>query len=212
MGKVSDRSTRPTTLVGPRRREERERIDPRGPERRGLVRLEHRRAELTRLVRPTYHRPPPFSIAGDVVHRFRAMAIVSPAGNIYYGDEEERFDELSQRYERVKADQRDSERRRRQHRRSDTQMVVDATERNSKYRQMWRERERRRKQGDASSPSAPRPETHSTTQTRQRRRRHRGRESRKRNNAKRNQRRARARQRKLAQLLDISMETELEFD
>jgi hypothetical protein len=210
MGKANSETTRPATLVGTRRPETRERFNPRGTLGRGTDRPGHHRARLTRLVRPLRLQPPLLPVAGDVVHRFRALALVSPAGNVYFGDDEARYEEFEQRCARARAAARTDGEQYQYH--SDSQMIRNATDDNERNRAAWRRVDLRRLQSAVSSPHTP--QLGGAASPRQHRRQHHsGRESRRRNNARRAHRRARTRNRHLDQLVDLTREPDItEFD
>jgi hypothetical protein len=206
MDKTNSGTTRPATLVETQRTDARERFNPRGSISRGTDRPAHQRAELTRLVRPVRPQPRSLQIAGDVVHRFRAMALVSPAGNVYFGDDEARYEEYAQRCARARAAMQPCQQQCQPH--LERQIEHDATETNTQYRDAWRMADLRRLQSTGSLPPPPQL-SGAGPHRKQRRQHHRGRESRRRNNARRNHRRIRARNRHLDQMVDLAREPNL---
>lgn len=156
-----------------------------------------------RAVRP-YPRAPPTPPPADVVHRFRALALVAPDGTVYYGDDEARFDRL---WTRPVAWWDDPELLSPI---TDTDdIVLDALNRNYSHRAYWRQRDQLR-----LSPTLDSVVTHVEDHgsVRHRRHRRRGHGSRIRNNARRNDRRVAARLRKLAQLVDFHPEPDMSVD
>jgi hypothetical protein len=202
MGKSSSDTARPTTRVGSPPITARGRFNPHAPD-RGTDRPVHRRTELTRLVRPVRHQPSPFLVPGDVVHRFRALALVSPSGNIYYGDEEARYEDLGRRFDQAQAAAHGNNRR--SPHLSDGKMVEAAVAANEQYRAAWRTTDARRLQSVVTAL----PVSHRPDARRLRQRRPSGRAARRRHNARRNHRRARARELRLADLVDLAIEPDL---